>query len=211
MPNFFDKKSQMSIFKSSCYGDPLLNSRFLLDLSFKKEATDEKTAVVIMMNPSSTAKANVFYHVPLLEINDVDDTTRKVIKTLACNQIKYDKSIKRKPPTQFDRIVFLNLIPYYCSQPYELKPIYLDSSDSSYYLNYQTIDKIMKELPEATYFCAWLKRNYLSFAEEDIKKLMIKNGILNNTFCFDTAKNVFVVFNPYISPTQTMAHPLKWQ
>lgn len=48
-----------------CIGDRASNSRYLLKISFKSNASEKKTyeeneAFVIMLNPSSSAKANFF-------------------------------------------------------------------------------------------------------------------------------------------------------
>ncbi len=210
MPNFLRKNSSIKIEKCYCYGQASLNSRFLLDLSFNNGVSKETIAVVIMMNPSSTARENIFYHVPLSKINDVDETTRNVIEKLADVGINYDKGINTVPPNRFNRIILLNLFPYYSSQPHELKKIYQDTSNSSYYLNINTIDEVMKNYPNAVYFCGWIKRNSLSFAEKDINRMMIKNKI-NNTFCFDSSKGLFVKYNPSLTALQIMTHASKWK
>ena len=209
MPTFESDMGGLKITQAKCFGLPSWNSRFYLDLTFD---SGSETAVVIMMNPSSTAKQYVFSHVPLKETQDVDATTRNVIKRLSLNGIDFATSLGKTPGMKFSRIIFLNLIPYYSSKTYELNKIYFDRvhSHESYSLNLTIIGQIFGQFPTAHYFCGWTKKSkHFDFAIEDVRQLMVA-AKLQNVFYYDISQKVFNKLNINSPIAHKIPHASKW-
>ena len=151
---FYEEKISMSKFNttyvdtmsSSCDGDAKYNARYSLTL-FRQGATSiNRTAIVILKNPASTCKDHVFFSTSLKDVYDVDKTTSHIINTLFANATPYDK------------IITLNLFPYYDNIPVTINSVYKNLSTAphiSYQTNLTKIVSILQNNSGADVFCAW--------------------------------------------------------
>ena len=134
--------------KCNVVGSAINNSRYSLEIDMSG-STKPKTAIIFLLNPSSTAKEFVFYPSvisnPLL-CNDVDLTTSNVIDSL--HNIGYNK------------IYLLNLFPYFDSKPSSLDAIYSVAglaTNQSYIDNLREIDNVLSGNKGSDVFIAWGK------------------------------------------------------
>ena len=107
---------------SNCYCDcdSTKNCRYALEIPFKCEADD--IIFVVMLNPSSSAKAHVFYNIPFAKIEDIDSTTNNVLSILNKSLILNGKSIVVK------KVILFNLFPYFSPSPRDINVINGSSS-----------------------------------------------------------------------------------
>lgn len=172
---------------SSCVGASSLNSRFLLELSFSK--TNEQTAVVILMNPSSTAKETVFYDLPLANITDIDSTTYHIIDVLINKRIKLDEENHK-----FDKLVILNLFPYYSANPKDLGAIISQNKcRTALLLNELIISNTINQYKNSYFFCGWGKNPAIKSEINYIKQkfLTICHANAQNIYCMKFGKKDF--------------------
>ena len=131
---------------SNCDGDAKHNARYSLTL-FRQGATSiNRTAIVILKNPASTCKDHIFFSTSLSDVYDVDKTTSHIINTLFVNGTPYDK------------IITLNLFPYYDNIPATINSVYknlLTAPHISYQTNLTKIASILQNNSGADVFCAW--------------------------------------------------------
>ena len=151
---FIGEKIRMSKFdttyidikNSYCDGDAQYNVRYSLTLCKQVVQPTGKTAIVILKNPASTCKDYVFFSTSLQDIYDVDKTTTHIINTLFVNGSTYDK------------IITLNLFPYYDNIPSTINSVYKNLSTAphiSYQTNLTKIASILRNNSGADVFCAW--------------------------------------------------------
>ena len=118
-----------------------------MDILLNNEPTN--TAIVLLLNPSSTGREHVFFSVPWDMVNDVDATTKNVISILFRNN-----SLDQNCFT-FDRLIILNLFSYYSSKPRELGPVYFKRKPCCFYKNIKTISKTIKNTKGEQIFIGW--------------------------------------------------------
>lgn len=114
--------NKVNLSNCQCNGNSQLNDRYSLTLELNQLPSAKNEGILIMKNPSSTAKANVFYNVAFNNLYDVDATTNNVIDKLLSNH--------------YTKIIILNLFPYFDSNPRMLNYIYplsLISTNNSLY------------------------------------------------------------------------------
>lgn len=133
----------------NCIGSSTLNDRYSLTLDLNKQNIVQKTAIVILKNPSTTAKSNIFYKTTFANLVDVDRTTSRVINFLYNNTNNYTK------------IITLNIFPYFSTHPQELNPIYITNKslnkNQSYNDNLVEVEKILvaNNCIYTDVICAW--------------------------------------------------------
>lgn len=131
----------------SVIGDAAYNARYVLDVTLGNPSS--KTAIVFLLNPSSTAKARVFHpnQVQILSnYVDVDMTTNHVLCVM--NQHNYQ------------RVFLLNLFPYFDGKPESLDvvfPLTGLASNQSYQTNLQHIKGVLMNNPSSAVYIAWGK------------------------------------------------------
>ena len=80
---YYKLGSYVNTSRCNCIGQADKNSRYLFYVSFNAKATEDgKDVLVIMLNPSSSAKAHVFYNIPFAQLEDIDKTTNNVLLVL---------------------------------------------------------------------------------------------------------------------------------
>lgn len=152
-------------------GSKFYNSRYKLDAVFSQNVG--RTAIVIMLNPSSTGKANIFFNVNFSNLTDVDETTFKVLETLTTNN-----SISNSVGGSFDRIIILNLYPYFSSNPRDIKKVFRNGiNNQCYELNMKEISRVINNNQNATIVCAWGKSFARKKETNRIVKILQKNKI----------------------------------
>ena len=141
------KQINNNIINVKIVGSKRNNSRYLLDILLNNEPS--KTAIVLLLNPSSTGREHIFFGVPWNMVNDVDATTKNVISILLRNN-----SLDQNCFT-FDRLIVLNLFSYYSSKPRELGPIYFKRKPCCFHENIKTISKTIKNTKGEQIFIGW--------------------------------------------------------
>lgn len=182
-----------------CIGDRISNSRYLLRISFKSNADEKNEAFVIMLNPSSSAKANVFYGIPFSNLEDIDKTTNNVLKLFSKSSgVKIEGG--KGTGTIFKIVYLLNLFPYFSPNPKDLNVI-AESCTFEYLNNIKFIEHLLEMHKHAYVFVGWgncgiggLKRTIHKRAIKDVKTILKRAE--NPCFNFDISKNMFVKFNP---------------
>lgn len=119
-----------------------------------------------MLNPSSTAKAHVFFGVQFNRLEDVDETTYRVMSEL----INPNSSASRAVGGNFDKIITLNIYPYYSSNPKDINVIFnAGQTPSCYNINFKIINRTIRNNPHAIIFLAWGKNTPIN--RNDIKRI----------------------------------------
>lgn len=131
----------------SVIGDAAYNARYVLDVTLGNPSS--KTAIVFLLNPSSTAKVRVFCPNQvqnLFNYVDVDMTTNHVLGVM--NQHNYQ------------RVYLLNLFPYFDGKPASLDvifPLAGLASNQSYQTNLRHIKGVLMNNPSSDVYIAWGK------------------------------------------------------
>ena len=102
------------------------NTTYVDTMSSNCDGSINRTAIVILKNPASTCKDHIFFSTSLSDVYDVDKTTSHIINTLFVNGTPYDK------------IITLNLFPYYDNIPATINSVYknlLTAPHISYQIN----------------------------------------------------------------------------
>lgn len=113
-------------------GNATLNDRYYLELS-KAPPNDPNgnnpdTAIVILKNPASTVKSHFFYNIPYPHVYDVDTTTTHIINILF-------GGVNGIIANSYNRIIILNLFPYYDNYPAALNAVYAGMNNNNYQAN----------------------------------------------------------------------------
>ncbi len=170
--------SKVDVSGVSCVGSNIYNDRYSLTIPLLNNKNEVKTVIVIMKNPASTARQNVFYNVGFSNITDVDKTTTKLINYLF--------SLNR-----YKTIITVNLFPYYSANPQDLNAIYGIKTKKRYQINKNTsykdniaeVERIFAANANANVdvICAWGNKSNMS-------KVILNNAIqdiiamINNYF-----------------------------
>ena len=204
--------SKVNLSSASCVGSNIYNDRYSLTIPLvnnkNEDKNEDKTVIVIMKNPASTARQNVFYKVGFSNITDVDKTTTKLINYLF--------SLNR-----YKTIITVNLFPYYSANPQDLNAIYGISTKKRYQINKSTsyqnnmaeIERIFAANANANVdvICAWgnksnMSKVILDNAIQDIIT-MINNYFNKNVYQFTkSGRNVYLTTIPL--PITNIFYPL---
>lgn len=126
------------------YGSQITNSRYVLDMQFP---SGNGTAIAILLNPSSTGNAGIFYNVPFQNWTDFDRTTVNVMNKLQSNQ-NYGP---------YQRIITLNVYPYYSTKPNVLRNLYYKTNNNV--VNQSWIKQTIQNNSSADIYIAWGKKH----------------------------------------------------
>ena len=158
--------NKVNLMNCFCFGNAHLNDRYSLTLDLNPTNSIGKEAIVIMKNPASTAKANVFHRVSFQNLCDVDRTTSRVINVI--HMMGYDK------------LITLNIFPYYDNNPKVLNSIYTNLNMSpSFNNNLNEIQNILQTYSNADIICAWGHKSNMSrnlFDSAILQVLPLING-----------------------------------
>lgn len=175
-----------------CLSDSAKNSRYTLQIALNQYFASEKTAIVLLLNPSSTARAHVFCNAEFERIEDVDRTTNNVLRVLY-NGVNVEG---RANAQKYSKVIFCNLFPYMTPNTKDLNVIYGNGGGD--YLNmaemcknFLIMEHTIKDNPDADVFCGWgratdkgIKQSTFDPALEIFKKQVVGK-----------AKNEFFYFN----------------
>ena len=189
-----------------CIGNREYNARYYFHIKIKPTPQNKgNTAIVILKNPSSTARANVFYGVPFNKLTDIDATTNNIIIQLN---------------GYYERIITLNLFPYFDSHPSTLNGIFpivktnkghRYINDISYFINFKIINHTIKQNPNANIICAWGRANsgmYKRLLDTAINHVA---SLLNGTPIYEYDGSAVSKIKPYIiSNSQYPLHACRW-
>lgn len=188
-----------------CVGYAPANSRYLLKIPFLpnpgEKSTDGKEAFVIMLNPSSSAKANLFYNIPFSNLEDIDKTTNHVLNLLHRGvYIKANVDDKSATPIAVKTVYLLNLFPYFSPNPKDLNAI-VHACGLEYKKNLNFIKHLLKYHKRAYVLIGWgkggaggIKRQIHTQAIKDVKTILKQAG--NLCFFFNSNTGEFEIFNP---------------
>lgn len=163
----------VDINRSACDGDAKYNVRYTLTIYKQVSQQSLGTAIVILKNPASTCKDNIFFSTNLNQIYDVDKTTTHVVNTLFSKNLPYEK------------IVICNLFPYYDNIPSTINSVYGTSNNNhnvSYTVNLSKIESEIRQNIGADVFCAWGQSSGIDIkiydkAIQDVVAILMANGI----------------------------------
>lgn len=178
----------------NCVHCAVKNSRYVLDIPFVNKEGDK--VIVIMLNPSSSAKANVFYGVPFSKLTDIDGTTNNVLSILAKGI--YLGEAKRN----IKRVVILNLFPYFSPNPKDINVIDLWNAVENQ-VNLKIIKTCLTDCNDSIVLVGWgmggiggIDRSIHKSAIGKIKDIL-KNNHPQNCFYYDNQTAGFEVFDPF--------------
>ena len=189
--------------KNSSYdGDPKYNVRYSLTLCKHGVHQIGKTAIIILKKPASTCKSCIFYSTNLQDTYDVDKTTSHIINTLFVNGTTYDK------------IITLNLFPYYDNIPAAINSVYnnlFSTPHISYNNNLNKMDAIIKNNSGADVFCAWgqasgILNSIYDKAITDVIAILLANNISNYKYYDQTGQKTTTLSSQPFYPL----HGSKW-
>ena len=192
---YYPLGSYVNTHKCRCIGRASENSRYLFYVPFNSsKAESHEDVLVIMLNPSSSAKAHVFYNVPFANLEDIDKTTNNVLNIL-------HRGINlSKVNTKFKSVTLLNLFPYFSPNQRDIDVIY-GASVSARARNEQIIDQCLKKHTNGIVLVGWGKSttNGLSSAIylnqiRIIKQLLAKYSC--KCYQYDSKISGFIPFNP---------------
>lgn len=169
------------------------NARYSMEIEIKG-SNNQKTAIVFLLNPSSTAKEYVFSPGTILNpllCNDVDQTTINVLDALC--------------KAEYSKIFLLNLFPYFDSKPRSLEVIYPSATlatNKSYQDNLREIGIVLSANKGSDVFIAWgkdisMNQNLFSKAKIDAIGELVKFGFTKATI--KTSKNASFTSVPLTS------------
>lgn len=175
-----------------CLSDSAKNSRYVLEISLEQNFIADKTAIVILMNPSSSAKARIFCNSKFDELEDIDRTTNNVLKALYNGVVVEGK----KEIQKYSKVIFCNLFPYMTPNSKDLNVIYGDNNGN--YLNIAEMCKnflIMKhtiiDTADADVLCGWGRAS-----DKGVKQSTFDPAIeIFKSQVIATADNSFFLFN----------------
>lgn len=161
----------------SVCGEPTLNARYSLTITFGGSYR-RKVAIVILLNPSSSAKCLLFYPNCIRnigDIKDVDTTTQIVIEKIWNEAANYKK------------VILLNLFPYFDSKPDSIDSIFPFNTlqfNHSYVMNLKIIQFILRCNKNSDVYIAWGKQVNINaqlfrIAKQDITDILINEGKTN--------------------------------
>lgn len=175
-----------------CMSDSAKNSRYILEIQLEQYFSSEKTAIAVLMNPSSTAKAHIFCDAEFDELSDVDRTTNNVLKSFF-NGVTVDGKTEIQ---KYSKVIFCNLFPYMTPNSKDLNVIYGNKNGN--YLNIAEMCKnflIMEHTifdnPNADVFCGWGRATEKGVTQSTFDPAIeiFKNQVMS------VAKNSFYYFN----------------
>ena len=199
-------KSYIDLVNCRCIFCASRNSRYLLEIPFLN-TKDGEEIIVIMLNPSTSAKAHVFYGVGFADLQDIDETTNNVLSVLKKGISLNNKKI------QVSNVFLLNLFPYFSPSPKDLNTI--DGVDAfEECINMLVVESCLREHKNSCVLVGWGKggaggidKQIHKTAIKKVKDLLKTCG--NNSYCYDK-NNGFVVFNPK-SRTMYVSHASRWR
>ena len=177
------KMSSVNVNNCKCKSNPLFNCRYSLELEAQAQNNGGKVAIVIMKNPASTAKAKVFFNVLFADLYDIDKTTSCVIK---CFLDKNNNIQKGNNILKYDKVITLNLFPYYDNIPAAINSIYSNianvptlniTGNQSYDDNIAEIKNQINSNPNADIILAWgnangIRKDIYDKAKKDIVSII---------------------------------------
>ena len=161
-----------------------------------------------MLNPSSSAKARVYYNVPFAGLEDIDATTNNVLELLQKGITLDDSTIKVRSVT------LLNLFPYFSPNQRDINVIY-SASSTEMIVNEKEIDYCLSQGSNGIVLVGWgapvtqgLLRIYYKPQIDTIKQMLQRYN--SNCYEYDVKMSKFISFNPrgrkcYVS------HASKWR
>ena len=195
--------------KCRCKGRASKNSRYLLQVPFNsKKCKDGEDVIVIMLNPSSSAKARVYYKVPFADLEDIDTTTNNVLELLQKGVILDDSTINVR------RVTLLNLFPYFSPNQRDINVIY-SASSTEMFANEKEIDYRLSRSESGIVLVGWGKAHKSSISTKIYRPQIEKiKQMLHYHKCrcyeYDAKSSKFMNFNP-IGKKCYVSHASKWR
>lgn len=211
MAYFQLNNSYVDVQNCSCYGGASANSRYSLEIPFLK--TEGEEVVIIMLNPSSSARQHVFYKVDFKDLTDIDKTTNNVLSIFG--QRQNGVKIQEKGEISFvnvKKVILLNLFPYFSPNQKELNAIH-PKALTEMRKNLIFIDFYLRGSNKV--FVGWgkaikggLSRSLYIRTIKEMKSLLAKRG--NSCFHYDSKQSCFIPFH-LNSKLMYVSHASNWK
>ena len=194
-----------------CVGQADKNSRYLLHIPFNPKVCEGgENIIVIMLNPSSSAKAHLFYGVSFANLEDIDATTNNVLNILSNTKgiVLDGKSLKIRSVT------LLNLFPYFSPNQRDINVIY-SASYAEMVKNENEIAYCLSQSDNGIVLVGWgtpvtngLNRNAYKQQIDKIKQMLHYYNC--RCYEYDTKSSKFIRFDP-IGRKYYVSHASRWR
>ena len=156
--------------------------------------------IVIMKNPSTTCD----------NLPDGTHTIQSYSDRKKCHTDRTTGRVYRLLKTKYDKIIILNLFPFYSTNTIHVNNHYVHNSSNAFITNDLEIASVLKSYPQADIVCAWGGKSQIAKTIYDFRTKNISAMLANrNLYQYDTSAKSLISYN--IGQTNPPLHGLQWK